>query len=105
MSVREAIVRAMRRRSRSKFPVKPVQHKHPLTPLDAGCCLLGLDHMRELGLACPSDIDVLRFTGIDVEDAEAVGDAKFHFRHKALRCLIDGMVLNPPLPPEPPFPL
>ncbi len=101
MSASAAIVRIMRRRSR--FSVKPSQH--PLTAMDAGCCLLGLDHMRRLGLSCPSDVDVLRFTGIDVNDPEAVEDAKLLFRHKALRYMIDGMMLNPPVPPEPPIPL
>jgi hypothetical protein len=103
MSALEAIVRAMRRRSQAKFSVKPAQQKHPLSALDAGCCLLGLDNMRRLGLACPSDVDVLSFTGIDVNDPDAVEDAQLLFRHKALRYIIDGMMLNRPVPPEPPF--
>jgi hypothetical protein len=95
MSAPAAIVGHMRRRSPAKASPPP------LDVLDAGCCLLGLDHMRRLGLPCPSDAEVLRFTGIDVDDPDDVEDAGLLFRHKALAYLIDGMMLNVPVAPDP----
>jgi hypothetical protein len=89
----------MRRRSFAK------SFRPALSVMDAGCCLLALDHLRRVGLPCPSDAEVLRCTGIDADDPSTVEDAGFLFRHKVLACIIDGMMLNPPLPPEPPVPL
>lgn len=95
MSAPAAIVERMRRRS----PAKSSQPQ--LSVMDAGCCLLGLEHMRRLGLPCPSDAAVLRFTGIDADDPDAVEDASLLFKHKVLEYIIDGMMLNVPVAPEP----
>src|SRR3989304_875183 len=76
LSAPAAIVEHMRRRS----PAKSSQPQ--LSVMDAGCCLIGLEHMRRLGLPCPSGAAVLRSPGIDADAPDAVEDASLLFKHK-----------------------
>lgn len=60
-----------------------------LNVLDAGLALLGVEVLRRLGFACPSDAEILRFRG---EPFDVENESK-HLRERISQYLVDGMLI------------
>lgn len=74
---------------------RPDPQNPPLSRVDAGICLLALDHFRGLGLHCEiSDADIVRLHGLGTDDPEVVLDEKFRLQYMTQGFIVDGMLLR-----------
>ena len=87
------MVRVMRRRLVAAPP--------KLTPIEAGCCLVALEILRRLGMACPSDAEVLGCLGVNAAAGDDVDEQGFVLKSQVLDCLIDGLLTHLPAPTSP----
>lgn len=70
--------------------------------LDVGVCLLALHTMREYGLPCVSDAELLvRLRGVDVTDPAIVRKEILRHQELALAYLTDGLLLHHGNPEDP----